>query len=297
MARAPDSLLGILSSFREPKALRALDNGDLSIRASRGELLVRGDITVLNNIEGEQVKVFSGFKGRVISKAINSLFDLFENRQVNALFADLQRSVSQFKPFSGLSDEWKYIGNVEIETKLGHLKVVAFPSKYDDRDTSWTLKVFGRDGKEVNRLVLPYDSPLDYFFSGKFQASQIARLGGPKGIVIDYDKAYRDALTPPEKVSEKKSRPTGLLTFLRDVTHIELHQNHNDRWIVASKDPSFFGSMVRITADGRHCLFENEEGSHRLSLLTSKAVFRYLEARLDKNQELKKLRVALPEGL
>jgi hypothetical protein len=77
VARAPDSLLGILSSFREPKALTALDNGDLSVRAPGGELLVRGYITVLNDIKGEQVKVFSGLKGRVISKAIKGLFDLY----------------------------------------------------------------------------------------------------------------------------------------------------------------------------------------------------------------------------
>lgn len=179
----------------------------------------------------------------------------------------------------------------------GHLKVIAFPSKYDDRNTSWTLKVLGRDGKKVNRIVLPYDSPLDLFFSGKFQSAQIATMGGSKGIVIDYDKAYKDALTPPEKVSEKKSRPNGLLAFLRDVTHVELHQTEGDRWIVASKDSSFFSSLVIITTDGRHYLFENEEGSHRLSLLTSKAVFRYLERKLDKNQELTKLREALHKVL
>jgi hypothetical protein len=64
VARAPDSLLGILSSFREPKALTALDNGDLSVRASGGELLVRGDITVLNDIKGKQVKVLVRFEGK-----------------------------------------------------------------------------------------------------------------------------------------------------------------------------------------------------------------------------------------
>ena len=290
-SRSPNSLLGILASFRGEKALEIGDSGALCIATNRGKLAVKNGVVAITDSEGAQLKVITGFKGKIICKAVEALFDNFEKRQSQLLFGDLQRSVTQFKEFEGLS--WESGDKVSIESKIGHLRIVAFPSKYDNRDTSWSVKVVGFRGKEVSRLVLPYDSPLDYYFGSKYQDVQLRRLESPQGIVIDYDKAYREALTPPQIV-QKKSRPTGLVSFLKDVKFIQLHKNGDDQWIIGSKNPSFFDSPIRITADGNHCLFENEVGSHRVGRLTSRAVFRYLKAKAGEGIYLEQ--IAHPEA-
>lgn len=268
------SLLGLFSSFRRPRELYVSESGSLCIRTDRGELIAGDGVVAINDLSGKQIKVVSGFKGKIICKAVEAFFDRFERNKSKVLFGDIQRSVTQYKEFESLN--WEKGEKVSIQSQIGHLKVIAFPSKYEDRDTSWSLKVIGFRGTEVSRLVLPYDSPLDYYFGGKYQEVQLRSLVTPQGIVIDYDKAYREALIPPP-IKQKKSRPTGLVSFLKNLEFLQLHVNGDHEWIIGAKDPSFFESRVRITSDGINCLFENEFGSQRLGKLTSKAIFRYLK--------------------